>query len=266
MSSALRQRITTAIIIGIPILALVFYSNVSRLAFLAMVAMAMSWEYLALFKNQLKSQMFKWISLACSIAMLTVAIIAQKDFLQWALPISLIVNAYLIFELLSGKDSLQSKAPAIWNILYISLPLSCLISFSEDSHFAMILISSLFLIWVSDIGAYFVGSSTGKRKLFPSISPGKTWEGFWGGGLLTVLFSYAFFSYYKVFDVPSWAIIAILVWLTGSLGDLVESKIKRHLKVKDSSNIMPGHGGFLDRFDAFIFCLPFVLTFIHYFK
>ena len=98
-----------------------------------------------------------------------------------------------------------------------------------------------------------------RREIF---GPGKTWEGFWGAGLLTLLSSYFFFSYWESYDLRIWALIALSIWLFGSLGDLIESKLKRSLNIKDSSDIIPGHGGFLDRFDSFIFCIPFVLAIV----
>ncbi len=264
MSSGLRQRVITAIIIGIPILLLVFYSDMSRSAFLCIIGILMSWEYLTIVKSSLRFPAFKWIGIISTLILLGAAFMYGQDIIQFILPVSLIANIYLIFELVTKKPLLQLKMPLLWNLLYVVLPVSVLLSLRSTDVFATILISILLMVWISDSGAYFVGKSTGKRKLFPSVSPGKTWEGFLGAGLLSAIFSYAFFSYFGTYTVSIWACIALLVWLTGSAGDLVESKLKRKLGIKDSGNIMPGHGGFLDRFDAFIFCIPFVVSLIYY--
>ena len=121
------------------------------------------------------------------------------------------------------------------------------------------MLTTFIIIWTSDSAAYFVGKNLGKHKLMPSISPGKTKEGFLGAGIIVIIISYIIYSFAGIFNMQGWALIGLIIWLIGSFGDLVESKIKRRAGIKDSSNILPGHGGFLDRFDSFIFCLPSVL-------
>jgi len=159
---------------------------------------------------------------------------------------------------------LRTRANAwIYSLFYAAIPILCLISLYNEPYFRELVIGCLLLIWVSDIGAYFVGKSIGKHKLMPSVSPGKTREGFFGAGMLTIISSYLMYNFLGHFTMQQWAIIALLVWLLGSIGDLVESKIKRQLNIKDSGNILPGHGGFLDRFDGFIFCLPAVSSFVY---
>ncbi len=266
MASGLKQRVNTAILIGIPILFLVFYSDFSRSLFLCLMAVLTSWEYLRLlYPNFIKSPI-AILSFTTGLLIIAFTYLYPEDLRLYLLVVAMVASLILIYDLYYGKHSIQLKAPWLWNIIYIILPLCCLLSFHESEIFEIIVISVLLMIWISDSGAYFVGKSTGRRKLMPSISPGKTWEGFWGAGLLSLLFSYTFFSYFNHFNVQVWGLIAIFVWFFGSIGDLVESKLKRKLYIKDSGTIMPGHGGFLDRFDGFIFCLPFVLTLIQIFK
>ncbi len=122
---------------------------------------------------------------------------------------------------------------------------------------------SLFIIWATDSGAYFIGRAFGKNKLWPEISPNKTVEGFIGG-ILCALVVAVLFVYLSDID----ATLIQLLWITtllsifGQIGDLVESAIKRHYDVKDSGNILPGHGGILDRFDSLLFVLP-LMHFFH---
>ncbi len=125
--------------------------------------------------------------------------------------------------------------------------------------------SIIFSIWINDTMAYIVGSLIGKTPL-SSISPKKTWEGTIGGILLSVIvigIAGSLLSVTKVLHWSHWAAIASIAAFFGTLGDLLESKIKREAGVKDSGSFMPGHGGFLDRFDSLLFSIPFVWIYIH---
>ncbi|MGN7386783.1 phosphatidate cytidylyltransferase [Sporosarcina sp. SAFN-015] len=122
---------------------------------------------------------------------------------------------------------------------------------------------ALLVIWTTDSGAYFVGRKIGKRKLWPEISPNKTVEGFLGGIVFAVLFACVIQIFYPI--APSYGmliIVTIIASIVGQLGDLVESALKRHFGVKDSGNLLPGHGGILDRFDSLLFVLP-LIHFLH---
>lgn len=122
---------------------------------------------------------------------------------------------------------------------------------------------ALLVIWMTDSGAYFTGRKIGRRKLWPDISPNKTVEGFVGGIVFAILFA-CVFQYFSPI-APSYImliIVTIIASIVGQLGDLVESALKRHFKVKDSGNLLPGHGGILDRFDSLLFVLP-LIHFLH---
>jgi phosphatidate cytidylyltransferase len=150
---------------------------------------------------------------------------------------------------------------------YFGLPFGLFFSYiwHQTTYLPSFWIMLIFLIWMSDTFAYLVGSMIGKNKLMPTVSPGKTWEGFIGSGILTVSIAWWLAAYFhppipENKSIPGfWVYIAVLVWLFGTLGDLVESSIKRTFNKKDSGNVLPGHGGILDRFDSFIYILPFIL-------
>ena len=125
-----------------------------------------------------------------------------------------------------------------------------------------ILLGSFILVWVNDTFAYLVGKNFGKQKLFPSISPKKTVEGFLGGLFFACVSSYFIAKYSHTFEFTKWLVLAIIVSVFGTLGDLIESKYKRQAGVKDSGVIMPGHGGLLDRLDSIIFAAPFIYLFL----
>jgi phosphatidate cytidylyltransferase len=124
-------------------------------------------------------------------------------------------------------------------------------------------LSFLLMLWANDTGAYLFGMKFGKTRLFERHSPKKSWEGFFGGMFTAVLVSYLISLQFTEINSWIWAGMAILVVSFGTLGDLVESMLKRSLNVKDSGNILPGHGGFLDRFDGLLIAAPIVYTYLY---
>jgi len=126
-----------------------------------------------------------------------------------------------------------------------------------------IMMGVILLIWANDTFAYLCGSLIGKRKLYERISPGKTWEGSLGGMLLTLGATWLIAHWYDTVALKHWIVIALIVCILGTIGDLVESMLKRQAGVKDSGRIMPGHGGILDRFDSLLFVSPFVYAYLN---
>lgn len=129
-------------------------------------------------------------------------------------------------------------------------------------NYEYVLVGVFVLIWTNDSFAYLVGKTFGKHKLFERISPKKTIEGFIGGALASIIMSYLIFLYIDLLSWWAWVILAIIVSVFGTLGDLVQSKFKRKADVKDSGKIMPGHGGIFDRMDSMLFSSTFVFIFI----
>jgi phosphatidate cytidylyltransferase len=125
-----------------------------------------------------------------------------------------------------------------------------------------LILGYFFLLWSSDSFAYVFGNLLGKTKLFERISPKKSWEGFIGGLISTVAISFLLAYFNPEIATIHWVVIAVLIVVCGSLGDLTESLLKRSLNVKDSGSILPGHGGMLDRFDGLLLSAPFVFAYI----
>lgn len=152
-------------------------------------------------------------------------------------------------------------------IRYIIFPFCFLIllPFYQENYHPHIILYVLVLIWANDTFAYLTGRQFGKRKLLEKVSPKKTIEGFIGGCAFSIITGFLIgkFDTHTSFHYH-WIIIAIIVSIFGTLGDLIESKFKRQAKVKDSGNIMPGHGGLLDRLDSLFFLAPFVYLYVHY--
>lgn len=167
-----------------------------------------------------------------------------------------------IMELYIKESSTDSIAKAIFGILYTSIPFSLMNFFFSEPNHKYILLSVFVLVWVFDSFAYLSGVSIGKHKLFKSISPKKSWEGFFGGMIFSVAASYVISRYISDISFMYYAIMAVLISITATFGDLLESKLKRSAGVKDSGKIIPGHGGILDRFDAVMFILPIISVFL----
>jgi len=183
---------------------------------------------------------------------------------QLLLAATLIVSVMGIRFLFDNSTTVVKKLPAYLYLLgYIIFPFILItkIPFGIRGYNPKILISIFILIWTNDTFAYIVGKSIGKHKLFERISPKKTIEGFVGGMLFAVLAGYLISLYYIEGATMIWIVIALIVGVFGTTGDLIESKFKRLAGVKDSGNIMPGHGGILDRLDSVIFVAPFVYLF-----
>lgn len=172
-----------------------------------------------------------------------------------------LIGFLLIFFLIQKH---AHKMPLLYGVGYISVSMALVVQLRNISALLPIII--LLLIWMNDTLAYLCGSFFGKRPFFPSISPKKTIEGTMGGVLFTMLFATIWGYFTCWFPLWQWIVLGAIASIAGTAGDLAESKLKRMAKIKDSGNIMPGHGGVLDRFDsllfvsnvAFLFCLFFV--------
>ncbi len=178
---------------------------------------------------------------------------------------------YLLFILVRSLYSNRSEQPAeiskiIFGHIYITLPIT-LATLLKDCY-PSILLTAVIAIWANDTGAYIVGSKIGKNRLFPSLSPKKSWEGFFGGMLFSVISTtlLAYFLDVFMFDVITRGIIlGIVISIFATWGDLFESMLKRNAGVKDSGSLIPGHGGILDRIDSMLFVIP-ITTLLVYFS
>jgi phosphatidate cytidylyltransferase len=168
------------------------------------------------------------------------------------------------------KNSLENIAVTIFGILYIVFPFSLFNYFvfpeapGELKYDPTLFVFLFILIWAYDSGAYLFGVTFGKHRLFERISPKKSWEGFFGGWVLAIVIALVLHHYFPRFETIFMLLLATVVTITGTLGDLVESMIKRNLGVKDSGKFLPGHGGLLDRFDSILFASPFVYLLVHF--
>ncbi|TRX50947.1 phosphatidate cytidylyltransferase [Fulvivirga sp. M361] len=152
-------------------------------------------------------------------------------------------------------------------IIYVSIPFSLIniIAFHSGTYTGELIMGSMLILWASDTGAYFAGVRFGKRKLFERVSPKKSWEGSIGGLLLALVMTYAVSHLQTTLVLWQWLCVGIIIVVIGTYGDLVESLFKRSIEIKDSGRIIPGHGGFLDRFDGLLLSAPFITAFLKIF-
>ena len=175
---------------------------------------------------------------------------------------------------LKQEDPIHDWAYAMMSQLYIALPLSCIniLAFTSGTFYWLLPMSVFIFLWCNDTGAYCSGSLFGKHKLFPRVSPGKSWEGSIGGGLLVIVVA-ALVGYLEPMtaegfkqsgmNIAEWMGLGLVVVFFGTWGDLVESLFKRTLGIKDSGNILPGHGGMLDRFDSSLMAIPASVVYLY---
>jgi phosphatidate cytidylyltransferase len=171
-----------------------------------------------------------------------------------------------IIEIFSNQNQKRFSVSSyeITALVYVAVPFSLLnfLSVYQGKYTYQLLLPIFILIWANDTFAYLTGITIGRTKFFEKISPKKTWEGTIGGIIFSMTFGYFLNGYFPILSGMQWIIVAITVSCFGIIGDLVESMLKRNLSVKDSGFFLPGHGGFLDRFDSLIFAVPFVFIVI----
>ena len=184
------------------------------------------------------------------------------------LTITIFSSLYLIYQLYAKKEiefsNSRSKLGISIRYVIFSMCFLILLPFYENSFHPYLMICILSIIWVNDSFAFLVGKNFGKNKLFPSVSPKKTIEGLFGGLVFSLLTGLFISKFNLDFSMVHWLSISIIVSIIGTVGDLVESKFKRQANIKDSGNIMPGHGGILDRLDSLLFAAPFVYLYINF--
>jgi phosphatidate cytidylyltransferase len=193
-----------------------------------------------------------------------VGLIPAKMLLIPILPVSVMFISEMYRQ---ADDNFKNIAFSLMGLIYVAVPFSTLSflavnSFTHNIFSPIFLFSFFLMIWANDTGAYLTGVMIGKHKLFERISPKKTWEGSGGGLVFTFLAGFLISLYNTDLNLWEWLGYAAIVVVFGTYGDLAESLIKRRTGVKDSGNILPGHGGMLDRFDSAILAAPVIFLYL----
>ncbi len=253
------------------LLGLSYWGGIPFLIFILVIGLVSYYEFSTMVKN-------KNIFPCYLIGFLSVALIILNSYFN-LFPIELFLLAMflilLLIELFRNKESaINNVSATLFGVLYTGLFSASLIGIREFyidtplsySNGGFIIISIFITLWMTDSAAYFIGSAIGKHKLFPRVSPNKSWEGAIAGFVFAIITLVVL----KIFllDFLNWMdIIAfgIIIGIFGQVGDLIESLIKRDAGVKDSSNLIPGHGGIFDRFDSLLFSAPILFLYMNYF-
>ena len=266
--------------------------TLSGIVFLALFLTALLWKpaaYCVLFTFAVVVMMHEYLRITLSgketaarvIAIVTGAATFVLMFLcsgyglpwKWMLVLPVMTTLILVAVLYCKEGADYKATPFILSsLLYIALPfsLTTLTVFTPEGDFnGRVLLAVMIIIWSSDVGAYLSGMAFGQKhghKLFPSISPKKSWEGYFGGLVLAIVAGWCV-NHFGLTDFPAIhaMILALLVNITSTIGDLVESQLKRNFGVKDAGKIMPGHGGLLDRFDGALLAFPAAVMYIELF-
>ncbi|MEM7573904.1 MAG: phosphatidate cytidylyltransferase [Bacteroidota bacterium] len=273
------RRVITATFFVIIMLVGLFTGPVTFGALFLLITGACLWEFfsMVLDKRSRRDKIRKSFGVALGLLPFILVLIFKlrgippsEELVQLAsLLFSPLIFSIFIYELYAGsKEPFVNIAFLILGLFYIGVPFALLdfIAFDGQEFMYRVVFGILVLTWVNDTGAYLVGSQIGKTPLFPRISPNKTWEGTIGGIVTTLIFGGLLGLYFDEIALQHWLVLAVIVAVFGTLGDLVESMLKRSVGVKDSGTLLPGHGGVLDRFDGFIFVVPFAAAFILYLR
>lgn len=258
MEEVLKTRLKTALVFGVVVIGLLLMGKMGFTLLTAIVMTGGMYEYSQITRqpNWMKSAAIILGTLAAGFLLMGIDY-TEINFMLIMLAIT--IYTYFIIAMFFKIALPHRSGGLIMMLMYpalaLILPAMVTGQAAWDMHFWA---WSLVLIWISDSGAYLVGRKLGRTKLFERVSPKKTWEGTLGAGLFTLAGGGLIFLLEKDMSLAFWLLTSLIVWITGTLGDLFESYIKRTFEVKDSGSFLPGHGGFLDRFDSLIMVIPYL--------
>ncbi len=257
MDQKLKTRGISGLIFVILFLILLLRNEFTQLFLYTLIGLGTTYEFLKI--NQVSKQLRTTILFFCLTLLMTTYFFSITLFgTIESIAITSISYVFIAYLFLRKYYSVL-KYSTLLSLLYPFFPLILLVSFLDKEHLSSIILGSIIIIWTNDSMAYLVGRKLGKHKLAPQLSPNKTIEGFLGGLVFSILISVIISTFITTIPWNIWVILGFLIGIGGVIGDLIQSSIKRHCNVKDSGNIMPGHGGFYDRFDSFVFVIPLVL-------
>lgn len=267
----LQQRVIAAVI-AVPFLIFcIVYSDWTFYGLFAIIAILAQLEFYKLLGLN-GNEPLTYYGTFCGFVLVSVSFFIEKGLIPESNYYVLSPLMALIFfiKLYKAKDDkpFRNIAYTFLGVIYVALPFALLIilAFLTYKYSWQRPLGCLFLLWASDTGAYFAGTKFGKTKLFERVSPKKSWEGSVGGFIASMIVAFILSKYFLDLEPWQWLGCGAIIVVAGTYGDLVESLFKRSIKIKDSASTIPGHGGFLDRFDGLLLSIPFIITFLKLFS
>jgi phosphatidate cytidylyltransferase len=265
MNDLLKRTLTGGVYVASVLAAICFNPIISSIYFGIIGLVALSEFYnVAKNKYQISNSILAYLT---AIALYTTVALYSFN-IDFKLPllisVVLVIANFIAALYQKNEEPFTSIAFLICGLIYIILPISTTnLIIQYNSEFQPLLLLSVFILaWCNDTFAYLTGVKFGKHRLFERHSPKKSWEGFVGGFLFTIIAGIVISKFSNIFAMQHWIVISVIVSIVGTLGDLVESMFKRQMGVKDSGKILPGHGGILDRFDILFIVLPIVWVYL----
>ena len=286
LTNFITRTITGVLFVAVMVVGICFRGDAMILLFALITGLTL-WEYTGLVNEIEGVSINRFISTAAGVYLFLAfagfcsGIVPSAAFIPYLLTVVYLFVSELYTK---NENALHDWAYTMLGQMYIALPFSTIniLAFQANptdgsvSYVWLLPMSIYVFLWVNDTGAYCTGSLLGRHKLFPRISPGKSWEGSIGGGLLVLLVA-ALIGWFEsalsmteatksgttLLSIPEWLGLGLVVVFFGTWGDLVESLFKRTLGIKDSGNILPGHGGMLDRFDSSLMAIPAAVVYIY---
>jgi len=264
-----KQRLITALVLAPLMIGGIFFLPIEQFAyFIGFIVTVAAWEW-----ANLSGYTSPLVRIGYAVLVAASTFVTGYCMAKHAELASLILAIGAFWWLIASVLVMQyPKKVALWQARPVRAVLGLLVlipmwvgfmTLKSQEHSSLIIVYVMLLIWGADTGAYFAGKTWGKAKLAPSVSPGKSWAGFWGGlattGLIAVIFSLCVHQWLRPMTMADFALLAVMTFITAIIsvmGDLVESMMKRHRGIKDSSQLLPGHGGVLDRIDSMASAVP----------
>ncbi len=251
-------------------LACIFFSVYSFMLFFLALLIVCLYEFYKIFENSNKKpQVISGIVLGVLIFIINYFLASGYTKPQLIFSLIPVVLYIVVAELFRKHPApFENIAITVFGIVYIALPITMLWNLGfRDNIYQFnphLILGFFFIIWTYDSMAYIVGMTLGRHRMFERISPKKSWEGAIGGFIFSIVVAYIISIFYNELSAPQWCIYASLIAIFGTFGDLAEGMLKRSLDIKDSSSILPGHGGFLDRFDSLFLAVPAVYLYLQF--
>lgn len=277
MRNLLTRGLTGAVFVTL-LMGSILWAELSATLVLSLFFVLGVFEFYSLFDQHEQIKLNKYINISFALSVYALLILALNDlipsiFALTTVPLVFIMNTTELWR--KQKNPILNMALGTFGLVYLVAPFFLMtylnhidqyvITAMQGKPYFPILAGFFVLVWTNDTFAYLTGMMLGKRKLFERISPKKTWEGTIGGALFAILGGYLISLFTETNDLVFWIVGGALIAPFATVGDLLESQIKRSLGIKDSGNILPGHGGILDRFDAALFAIPIFASWAHFY-